>query len=367
MAKRWFVGGLGSAVFCVTFAVGCDNPSSKLPTTPSPPATQGITISGPSSLAPGQSGQYFANVRLSDGGTKTVASGVQWSVSNPSFLSVDINGVVTAQPRVGEAFVRAQAFSGRSASFGQMEVIIVPTGTFRLTGTVTDGNSSSFRVPNALVEVTPGPISTTTDSQGQFRLYGVPPDVDVKVTAAGYATVNQSLRLTSHSSISVPLTPSGPRMMLSGPYLVEVDTAGGCTSLPAALQQRSYDADVTTTGSLVEVALTEPRFRINGTNRGNKFIGRATATGVIFTLDYYGSYYYGYYGPAAYPNVAERLSDNTILVVEGTANTSGNSSKVSGLLDGGITRWDPRFPTQGFWMGSCGYGSTPVQLTLTHK
>jgi hypothetical protein len=115
----------------------------------------------------------------------------------------------------------------------------------------------------------------------------------------------------------------------------------------------------------VEVTLTEPRFRLNSTSRGNKFIGRATSSGVVFTLDYYGWYYYSYYGPTAYPNVAERLADNTILVIEGSVAAAGTSSRVTGTFSSGaMTRWDARFPNFALSMGGC---STSLQLTLTQK
>ena len=135
--------------------------------------------------------------------------------------------------------------------------------------------------------------------------------------------------------------------------------------LNAALQHRTYEAVLTTTGTTIEVVLTESRFRLNSLGRGNRFSGRVLANGVTFTLEYYYDYYYPYYGPTAYPNVAERLGDNTYLVVSGQATTSGGPDGLTGTLSGSVAQWDSRFPVFPRLLGEC-FGSN-IQFKVTPR
>ena len=58
--------------------LGCDDhPVSVLPTTPGLPGVASITLSGPETIAPGQSVQLVVSVRLADGTTKLVGS--EWT------------------------------------------------------------------------------------------------------------------------------------------------------------------------------------------------------------------------------------------------------------------------------------------------
>ena len=84
-----------------------------------------------------------------------------------------------------------------------------------------------------------------------------------------------------------------------------------------------------------------------------------------FTLEYYWSYYYSYYGPPGYPNVVERLGDNTYLVVEGDVTTTGTAAGLTGTLRGDITHWDSRFPANARWLGEC--SGTNIQFRVTPR
>ena len=104
-----------SAAVCLLSAAlvaGCSNS-----TTPTPaPVTRvdGLTIGGLHSLEEGETATLSLSVRLSTGGTKTVADGVTWSSENPSTATVTPTGVVTALA-AGTAGIRA-AFEGISTT-----------------------------------------------------------------------------------------------------------------------------------------------------------------------------------------------------------------------------------------------------------
>lgn len=348
----------------------CTEPASKVPAGPTGPDTVSVTIDGPSTIAPGQSAQLKAVLRLSDGSTKiAVAPNVTWRSSN-TVLTVSTAGVATAKPFNGEAVITADVtrLTTNSVRTASREVVVLPDGTFRLVGTVTDAEFPTIPVTGARVQLASGSPTTTTDFAGGYKLYGVPPNADIRITADGYVAQTQSVQLTTNSTRNFQLALPGPRGNFTGLYRLAIDVTGSCGSpvLSADLQHRRYDATLTQTGPNVDVTLTEPIFRMNGTARGNHFTGQAGVAGVNFTIDPFYSYYYPYYGPSSYPNVAERLANGTILVIEGRANTTGSAAGLSGVLNGDLANYDSRFPNFAFILGSC-ISSSTIQFTLTPR
>jgi hypothetical protein len=343
-----------------------DGPKSNLPTSPTLPHAASVQISGPSSVAPGQSIQFQAVVSQSDGTTKVATSPTsRWNSSNPAVLAVNAAGVVSAGSQRGEAVLTVEVSPSGPSSLrrGSREILVLPDGTYRVVGSVVDAEIPTAGVPGALVEVTSGtPVSTTAGANGEYRLYGVAPDADIRVTAGGYQAYVQTVHLTANASINFPLQLSGPRPTITGNYTLAIDVVG-CqfsSSLPADLQHRSYDVLLTQNGPTVDVVLTEPRFRLNGANRGNWFRGSAVGGGVSFTLDYYDYYY-----TTQYPSIAERLPDGTFLVTQGTTLATSSGSGFSGVINNGsIDRWDAGFPTNSRWLGGC-YGT--LRLTLAPR
>jgi hypothetical protein len=247
-------------------------------------------------------------------------------------------------------------------------VVIVPDGTYRLVGFVNDAEFPTVPVAGARVQVTPGSLSVTTDSTGRYKLYGVPPDAEIRITADGYQPLVQNVHLTTHTTLNFQLTLPGPRLTIAGNYRVAIDVVGACSGSPilsADLQHRRYDAVVTQTGPTLDVTLTEPIFKINRTSRGNRFSGQVGVAGVIFTLESYDSYYYPFYGPNFYPNVVEQLSNGTFLVVQGRAVTTGSAAGLSGQMTGGLLNYDSRFPNAAFFLGGC--ASSTLQFSLTPR
>ena len=358
-----FGGGLVVVLVGLTGACGSD-PVSKLPTGPSAPGVVGLQIIGPASVAPGQSAQFIANTRLSDGAVKstTSATNIRWRSSNTA-LQVSTSGVVTAGQTLGEAILTAELLPAATIR-GTMEVVIVPDGTYRLVGSVRETEAPSQGISGARVEVIGSSLSTTTNSSGNYRLYGVPSSAAIRVTANGYQTVTQNVQLTEHTTQNFLLPLVGPRLSLNGSFDVLFDVVGSCSGSPplsADLYHRSYEATVTTSGSLVDVQLTEPRFRLSG-SKGNRFTGRADPAGIKFTLDY--GFYYGYLYD--YPSVLERLSNDTYFIVYGTAATTSLGSGVSGQLNGAFANYDSRFPAFNTRLvGLC--FSNQLRLTLSPR
>jgi len=118
--------------------VACGDP---FPTTPSqlnPKASVSIEVVGPDWLLASQSAQFVANIRQTDGTTKSATSmpNLRWLSSNTSVMSVSASGVVTATAEgFGEAVISADITpSGRVR--GTREVVVkrkaAVTGTFEV-------------------------------------------------------------------------------------------------------------------------------------------------------------------------------------------------------------------------------------------
>ena len=348
-------------------ALGCSDPGSLLPTTPSPPGVAGLELTGPSAIAPGQTVQLLANIRLADGTMKLPSPGtpVQWFSSNNSVLRVTAGGLAMGGPSVGEARIFVNVGTGQATRSSSKDFVVVPEGTFRMVGTVVEADYPSVSVLGAKISVSPGGLSYITGFDGSYRLYGVPANAVITVTKAGYKTTTQSVQLNGHSTQNFGLAIDGTRVMISGPYRLTIDATGSCFGGPplsVANMRRTYDATVTQNGPDVTVQLTEARFRLNGNARGNRFSGRAGADGVTFILDGFDPYYY-YYGLSPYPSVVERLADSTYLVPQGTITATGSGATFSGALNGSVSQWNSGFPFNTFQLTHCTSPSGQFSLT----
>ena len=177
-------------------AVACDH-SPSAPTVlnsppPGAPSVVRLEIDGPPTLAPGASAQFSAIEHLADGTSRRVAGPISWR-SSSSVCEVTPLGLVTAIER-GETVLTA-AIDNRSST---REVIVLPDGTFRLTGTVTEAGVG-LPIAGARLEVIaspPSPLVTFTDGGGRYRLYGVAGDIQLRVTKEGYPTHSEPVVVT---------------------------------------------------------------------------------------------------------------------------------------------------------------------------
>lgn len=356
----------------VVLPAACNNePQSTVRPSPtsSQPVIVSVEISGPSSIPPGQSAQFTAVSRLSDGTTQTVAS-VRWS-SHFRLVQVDSSGLATAGQQTGEDTLTAEVTTESGMRRSTKEVLVLPQGTFRMVGVVTEDGPSPTPIVGARVEVGGGTLTALTDWDGRFRLYGVPGTGTIRVTRDGYQPHVQGIQLMDHVTQNFQLMLSGSRLDLAGAYTLAIDAA--CrTSTPVAadLRNRSYAASLTQNGSTVEVVLTESRFRVNSAGRGDRFRGRVDAAGATFNLEGFSEldYYWGPNDPATYANVVERLPGGTFLVVTGTVLANGTSGGVSGNLQGFFVQYDSRFPTIPLLSSSVGTCySVTHRFTLTRR
>ena len=311
-----------------------------------------LLIVGPTVVPPGTATLFRAALSVSNGEPPAL-SNVVWTASGPIKVDAggDVTGLATGE---GNLFVKATDQSGKTWTASH-PLLVLPDGTFKLTGRITAADFPTFAVVAARIDVSPT-LTTLTDWNGNFTLYGVPAAATLQVTASGYLPLAQPLQLADQANVNLVLNPTAPRLTLSGNYTLAVDVVGACTAIPSDLQHRAYEAAITQTGPNLRVTLTPAsRYRIDPeTLGGNFFTGSALSTGASFDLN----------GIAdQYPNIVERLPDGTFLLLDGTATTTKTGSALTGTLDGNFTQFDSRFPFAPVPLGQCSGPAHAFTLT----
>ncbi len=287
---------------------------------------------------------------MANGTTTDVTAQAAWQTTAPSVLSISSAGQATGLVP-GEAGVRA-AFEGRTGgTLGN--VIVVPAGTYRLTGEVLE---SSLGLGDATVEVVAGTgtgLSTVTDAYGRYRLYGVAGNVGIRVSKEGYATANGSLFVDLHFSLNVAITPVQQRD-ISGDYVLVVTAASSCTSLPDDAKRRRYTATITQTGPMFKVVLSDAVFTVQTHSFGigaigNGFSGHVEPSRITFDL---------LIDPQ---DIMEALDDARNWSVDGSGTMAAMGAGHAGTVDGDVWVQDAKRTT------SVHCFSTDHQFVLTRR
>jgi hypothetical protein len=337
-------------------AVGCGSS-----TTPTPIPTSNLTVSalsvaGPATVAPGATAQFTASARMTDGSTQDYTTKVTWRSGNVSMLTITSTGQATGQVS-GETIVQAVLPVLRAS----INVIVIPAGTYRLTGTVTE---SGLPVSKATVAVTSGTgtgLSALTDSGGAYRIYGVAGQIAITVTKDGYTPVVQPLLVDTMSVVDIAVAQTNART-LAGTYALTITANSGCSvyppavALPDELKQLHYGATVTQNGPAFRVDLTGADFLVKN-GLGNGFSGRIEPTQISFSLGD------GYYTP--YPDIIESLGDGRILMVTGVGTLTPTGSDIVGSMSGGIYVGTPPIWSRNFPASEC--SSDSVQFAFTKQ
>jgi hypothetical protein len=321
--NRWLV------TVAAALVLACDHS----PTTPQPspvptaPASAPIVISriivtGPQTIAPGETVSYKAVGQLLDGTMQDVTSQVTWRMTT-SVASVQPTGSVTGtEPGEG---VLVATLNGRS---GSQIVIVVPSGTYRLIGTVAE---SGLPVTGAVVTVVEGVgagKAALTNNSGQYRLYGVGGNVQLQATKNQYVSSTGSLVVESHLTLNLDIRQTREQV-ISGDYLLEFRAGKACTALPEEARQRRYTASVSQSGPRFSVALGGATFVVSA-GLGNAFSGRVEPDRISFDLP--DGYYYGLDGPA----VVEALDDTRRLIFTGYGTMTRTPTGLAGTFNGTV-------------------------------
>jgi hypothetical protein len=320
-------------------AFGSCSESSPAPTsiprpggTTTPVTVVGLEIGAPESIAPGTTSQLTVRERKSDGSADDVTSRASYTSTNSAALVVDATGVASGRA-AGEARITAR-FNNRSAT---TTILVLPPGTFRLSGRITEGGLAISGVSLLVLEGTGQGTTATSNFDGFYALYGVAGTVKIHGKRSNYENLLFTINVAGNTAQDLELTLDTPRDPIGGLYTLTIG-ATGCGSLPAEAQNRRYDAVVEQRGALLTVTLSGADFVVTS-GKGNRFSGTYNPDGrIVFTVggisEYY--YYYYYYG-FSQPDVVERFSDGSLLLVNGSAITQHDGNGIiAGTLGGQI-------------------------------
>ena len=297
-------------------------------------------------VGPGGVGQFTLTAFYADGTSGDVSARAAWFF-DASIVQPQGEGRFVGRKR-GETAILAR-YSNMNRS---REVIVLPEGTFRVTGRVYEPGRT-YPIGQAHISVNDGAggsLTADADSSGFFTLYGVPPSAVFVVSHVGHETQSRHMELSEHSTITLELPLAGPRLEFSGTYTVVFDWRACSGRVRLAEPRRVYTAVVTQAGPTLDVRFTDGVFAVNSASRGNMMQGQIDAARITLYAQRGSSYYY--YGPSDYPFLVERLPDDSRLVVSGTATLLPSGASFSGEFKGFLEIYERSYPG-GMQAGNC--------------
>jgi hypothetical protein len=281
------------------------------------PILTSISITGPTEVAPGSTTQFTANGFYNDGTTGNISTTVSWSTIVGSANLRHVGSGRFEALAVGDARVGIN-FSGRSASW---PVLILPTGTFKLSGTVRDASGG---LPDVTVAVTSGTgagQSARTSFNGGYALYGVAGDVQLRASAPGYVTQDFGMSVNSHGTRDVNLVTAGNTADVSGQWTLTVSTSGSCSETwSAETRRREVGAVVTQQGTRLTIRFQNVAPFVFETT------GRIATNAFSMTL-FYDDYYLDW-------GLMQRVTPTEWIGVNGEFSGTVNGSVIEGTLSG---------------------------------
>jgi hypothetical protein len=301
------------------------------------PTVTKLSLSGPASVAPGATAQFAALATFSDGSSRDVTGDAAWFMPDTTSGIAALVGSGLVQGRsIGEATLRATSSVPNTGDPSSVvDVIVTPSGTVRIAGFVTTAGSFA-PVAGAEVAVTSGQamgLTTSTNWEGRYALFGIAGPTTFSVSKAGYGTEHRSVGGTTHEVLNVGLTP-GALASVAGTYTVTMEADPACrAALPEPARLRTYQAALTQNVARVSFKLSGASFVVD------EFEGSAEPNEVRFVLvDYWGYYWNG----TPFPSVVETVSSNPWiqLVPSGRARLSVTPDGLAGELAGAIETFD---------------------------
>ena len=270
--------------------------------------------------------QLTANATRADNSVENVSPQAVWMSQDPRVVEMSTTGAAKGIGR-GEAVIRTY-YGGWSAS---TRTFVLPEGTYRLDGRVTDSGIGVAGVTVTVMGSVGGDLTTISDEEGRYWLYGVRDRVRLQAKGAGYLDRIEEVDVADHRSFDVEVTAERERTDLRGRYRLTLHRAP-CPGTPVP-DTRSYDATVTQDGPRLRVALSGADFIVTR-GRGNAFSGFIDGGNrVTFAIgDPSDEYHYGPY------DFVERIDDARALIVSGSVTAELSSTGISGTLRGAFLR-----------------------------
>ena len=294
---------------------------------PTPTDVTSLTISGPPQIAPGETVAFTATATYSNGSRRDVTDKVAWMSLYEAVLRPNgpghFLGVTTGEAQI-------QARWGTDASEPK-PVLVLPAGTFKLSGTVMDASGG---VEGVRIEAESGAEQAARRAQttilgGKYGFYGVAGIVKLHVSARGYETQDLTVTVSEHTVRDVTLTTTEAQLDVSGTWTLSLSASSPCSDAwPQAVRQREISTTITQQGTRLEVTFNGPTVIVSA-----KIPGRIAGTAFSFTIEGL-DFYYSY--PADEFSLLERLSPTDWVATYGTAEGTGDRSVIGGTFRGGL-------------------------------
>ena len=249
-------------------APACGDERRASPSMPSAPGASAsairFRITGPTSVAPGQSVRYTAIADFNDDTSQDVTLTSQWSPADPNngfFFPVYFTSPGTARTTErGETTIRAR-YAG---SVAELRVFVLEPGTFNLGGDVfSSGGEPLSNLYGVTVEVLAGTgkgLKAPTNGRGHYALYGVAGPVQLSASAPGFHPQTRDVVVT-HIDSAEPfvLTPLRSALDVSGTWTVTVSPSPTCPAgLPHVAQNRSYEVELVQRDTSIRALFSSP-------------------------------------------------------------------------------------------------------------
>lgn len=265
--------------FAIVAACGARPETPTQPGTPTASSSQAPTalqIEGPSSIAPGATAQYRAIASFPDGRRQDVTTEASWVSSNaePVLLVAD-RGLVAARGMVtggspGEANLTAHypaTFSTPDSEVilpgtvsGEIRVLVLEPGTFRVSGLVTESGLPFPGVKVAVVSGRRAGLIAPTASDGTFVMYGLAGATDLAVSEEGLQPATRSIVVTDHQTgVDFHLQPRSGYDSLTGDWRLMLQASPSCGSeILQDAATRTFGARITQRGPQLSLDVTSP-------------------------------------------------------------------------------------------------------------
>jgi hypothetical protein len=141
---------------------------------------------------------------LSDGTTKNVTNDTDWQSSDSNIITISKQGLMKAV-----TFGTALAEGTYQGQFATLDVRVLPSGTYILTGGVTE--PVGLTIDGALVEIrggtSAGPRSVIAQG-GYYTFIGLSGSVTVTASHSGYVTQSETVSMSQDRNVDLELMPT---------------------------------------------------------------------------------------------------------------------------------------------------------------
>jgi len=273
--------------------------------------------------------------------TATTAGGAEVDVTDRVVWSSSAANVLHATDRAGEMEPELPGIAAISAAIETVKtsigVRVLEAGTFFVSGVVRAAGGGGLA--QATVQVSAGDVwpgarnAYTYDGNGSFTLNGVVGDLELTVTAQGFAPAVRRIFVDRDMTVDIALTAASDPLDISGAWSLTLSESPACRDqLPEAARDRRFDAVITQNSAQVRVLLTGPAIDVRYEPH-DQFVSWGFLTGDQLSVVLVGDTEYGTWST---PDLFQRLTDTQMVGIDGSIAADAGRHEIRGRMNGDI-------------------------------